>query len=57
MENEIKAIELFTGIGGFRLGLEGWNGKSAPSGYNKSLKSPYRIVWSNQWGPAPKTQL
>ena len=25
MENEIKAIELFTGIGGFRLGLEGWN--------------------------------
>jgi DNA (cytosine-5)-methyltransferase 1 len=29
MENEIKVAELFAGVGGFRLGLEGWNGKSA----------------------------
>jgi len=56
MENEIKVVELFAGVGGFRLGLEGWNGKSATSGYKKSLKSPYKVVWSNQWEPSTKTQ-
>jgi len=56
MENEIKVIELFAGVGGFRLGLEGWNGKSASSGYKKGLKSSYKVVWSNQWEPSTKTQ-
>jgi DNA (cytosine-5)-methyltransferase 1 len=56
MENEIKVVELFAGVGGFRLGLEGWNGKSATSGYKKPLKSPYKVVWSNQWEPSTKTQ-
>jgi len=56
MENEIKVVELFAGVGGFRLGLEGWKGKSASSGYKKSLKSPYKVVWSNQWEPSTKTQ-
>jgi DNA (cytosine-5)-methyltransferase 1 len=56
MENEIKVVELFAGVGGFRLGLEGWNGKSASSGYKKSIKSPYKVVWSNQWEPSTKAQ-
>jgi DNA (cytosine-5)-methyltransferase 1 len=56
MENEIKVVELFAGVGGFRLGLEGWKGKSALSDYKKKLKSPYRIVWSNQWEPSTKMQ-
>lgn len=56
MASKIKVIELFAGVGGFRLGLEGWNGKSASSGYKKDLKSPYEIVWSNQWEPSTKTQ-
>lgn len=56
MENEIKVVELFAGVGGFRLGLEGWNGKSASSGYKKTLKSPYKVLWSNQWEPSTKTQ-
>lgn len=56
MENEIKVVELFAGVGGFRLGLEGWNGKSASSRYRKSLKSTYKIIWSNQWEPSTKTQ-
>lgn len=56
MENEIKVIELFAGVGGFRLGLEGWNGKSASSGYKEMLKSPYKVVWSNQWEPSTKMQ-
>jgi len=56
MENEIKVAELFAGVGGFRLGLEGWNGKSASSGYKMEIESPYKIVWSNQWEPSTKTQ-
>lgn len=56
MENEIKVVELFAGVGGFRLGLEGWNGKSATSGYENGLRSPYKIVWSNQWEPSTKVQ-
>jgi DNA (cytosine-5)-methyltransferase 1 len=54
--NEIKVAELFAGVGGFRLGLEGWNGKSASSGYVDYLESPYKVVWSNQWEPSTKAQ-
>lgn len=53
---KIEVIELFAGVGGFRLGLEGWNGKSASSGYTENLKTPYKIIWSNQWEPSTKTQ-
>lgn len=42
----IRTIELFAGVGGFRLGLE-----------KASLKNKsYSIVWSNQWEPSTKTQ-
>lgn len=56
MESKIKVVELFAGVGGFRLGLEGWNGKSASSGYQEPLESNYEIVWSNQWEPSTKMQ-
>lgn len=56
MENKIKTVELFAGVGGFRLGLEGWNGKSASSGYTKKIRTNYEVVWSNQWEPSTKTQ-
>ena len=39
---KIKVVELFAGVGGFRLGLE----------KNKQ----YEVVWSNQWEPASKAQ-
>lgn len=39
---KLKVIELFAGVGGFRLGLED-TGK-------------YKIAWSNQWEPSTKTQ-
>ena len=38
---KLKVVELFAGVGGFRLGLE---------------KSDYEVVWSNQWEPSTKTQ-
>ena len=41
MEEKLKVVELFAGVGGFRLGLE---------------KSNYKVVWSNQWEPLTKTQ-
>lgn len=56
MEREIKVAELFAGVGGFRLGLEGWNGKSASSRYKKDLDTPFKVVWSNQWEPSTKVQ-
>lgn len=49
---EIRVVELFAGVGGFRLGLEGWQGKSASSHYTEALDSPYKVVWSNQWEPS-----
>ncbi len=39
---KIKVVELFAGVGGFRLGLE----------KNKH----FEVVWSNQWEPASKAQ-
>lgn len=43
----IKVVELFAGVGGFRIGLEG---------YPKRQDSHYDVVWSNQWEPSTKTQ-
>lgn len=37
----LKVVELFAGVGGFRLGLE---------------KNNYEVVWSNQWEPSTKIQ-
>ena len=44
----IKTVELFAGVGGFRIGLERAN--------EKSEKNFFDIVWSNQWEPSTKTQ-
>ncbi len=44
--SKIKTIELFAGVGGFRLGLQ--NAGSADKSYD--------VVWSNQWEPSTKVQ-
>lgn len=56
MENKIKVVELFAGVGGFRLGLQGWNNKSSSSNYKENFESPYEVIWSNQWEPSTKVQ-
>ncbi len=56
MKEKIKVVELFAGVGGFRLGLEGWNNKSASSNYKEDFVSPYQVIWSNQWEPSTKVQ-
>ena len=52
----LRVVELFAGVGGFRLGLEGYNGKSPLSGYKKSFPDNFRVIWSNQWEPSTKRQ-
>ena len=59
MSKSLKVVELFAGVGGFRLGLEGWKGMSPLSGYTKPLSregTVYATVWSNQWEPSTKRQ-
>ena len=40
----MDVIELFAGVGGFRVGLE------------RANRDFYHIIWSNQWEPATQTQ-
>lgn len=42
MDNYFKVIELFAGVGGFRLGLEN--------------SAKFKVIWSNQWEPSTKAQ-
>lgn len=41
--HEIKVAELFAGVGGFRIGLEG-------------ASDAYKTIWNNQWEPSTKHQ-
>lgn len=42
-EHIIKVVELFAGVGGFRIGLEG-------------ASDAYQTIWNNQWEPSTKHQ-
>jgi len=44
MDKQLKVLELFAGVGGFRIGLE-----NAHSDF-------YKTLWSNQWEPSRKSQ-
>ena len=39
---KLKVLELFAGVGGFRIGLE--------------KTSKFKVIWSNQWEPSTKKQ-
>lgn len=41
--NDIKVVELFAGVGGFRIGLE-------------RASKHFKTIWSNQWEPSTKRQ-
>ncbi|TSC85594.1 MAG: DNA (cytosine-5-)-methyltransferase [Parcubacteria group bacterium Gr01-1014_8] len=47
----LKVIELFAGVGGFRLGLDQASKKEAA---RAGLK--FETIWSNQWEPSTKRQ-
>ena len=42
-ENKIRVVELFAGVGGFRVGLEG-------------ASDAYDTIWNNQWEPSTTQQ-
>ena len=42
-QNKIRVVELFAGVGGFRIGLEG-------------ASDAYETVWNNQWEPSTQHQ-
>jgi len=43
---EIKIVELFAGVGGFRIGLESAS----------NLKTKFKVAWSSQWEPGSTAQ-
>lgn len=43
MAKEIRVVELFAGVGGFRIGLEG-------------ASDAFKTIWNNQWEPSTKHQ-
>lgn len=42
-QDDIRIVELFAGVGGFRIGLE-------------RASEHYKTIWSNQWEPSTKRQ-
>ncbi len=49
-QKTIKVAELFAGVGGFRLGLEGFSDPAHPE-FDLPAAGPFRTVWANQWEP------
>ncbi len=46
----IKVAEMFAGVGGFRLALEGYHDPERPE-FDVPAAGPYETVWANQWEP------
>ena len=51
---EKTVIELFAGVGGFRVGFN--NIKGFDKNGKAIEKGPWQFVWANQWEPSTKTQ-
>lgn len=54
-----RVVELFAGVGGFRLGLERGVAELQPGGGWKHSSTPsqdWEVVWGNQWEPSTKGQ-
>ena len=48
--DEIRVAELFAGVGGFRLGLEGYDDPRYPQ-FRMPAAGPFKTIWANQWEP------
>lgn len=46
----VKIAELFAGVGGFRLGLDGYDNPDQPQ-FHMPAAGPFQTVWANQWEP------
>lgn len=45
----IRVAELFAGVGGFRLALDGYGDEAR--GWHLPAAGPYKTIWANQWEP------
>ena len=45
----IRVAELFAGVGGFRLALDGYDDESR--GWHLPAAGSYKTIWANQWEP------
>jgi DNA (cytosine-5)-methyltransferase 1 len=54
-----RVVELFAGVGGFRLGLERRFGGFSPEGgfvWDTDPDREWEVVWANQWEPSTRSQ-
>ena len=49
-EKTIRVAELFAGVGGFRLGLDGYHSEEHPE-FDMPAAGPFETIWANQWEP------
>ena len=49
-EKTIKVAELFAGVGGFRLALDGYHDPSRPE-WDMPAAGNFQTIWANQWEP------
>lgn len=49
-QRTIRVAELFAGVGGFRLGLEGYHDSEYPE-FDMPAAGPFRTVWADNWEP------
>ena len=49
-EKTIRVAELFAGVGGFRLALDGYHSAEHPE-FEKPAAGLFQTVWANQWEP------
>ena len=50
MSDVIRVADLFAGVGGFRLALEGYHDPARPE-FDMPSAGPYQTIWANQWEP------
>lgn len=50
MTKKIRVAEMFAGVGGFRLGLDGYDDPKHPE-FHREAAGPFSTIWANQWEP------
>ena len=53
--DSIRVAELFAGVGGFRLALDGYHDPEHPE-FDEPAAGAFETVWANQWEPPGTTQ-
>ena len=55
-KDDLRVGEMFAGVGGFRLGLEGVPSKDWETEFLKFEETGFKVIWSNQWEPGSSKQ-